>query len=90
MATESILAALDASVVQLRRLVGSAVLSDYWALAKPEISFLIAIATSAGFCLGRPAGSNELSSLIIGLPALAGSRMAGAFSEKEAWQRRQQ
>ena len=32
----------------------SAALADYWALTKPEINFLIAIATSAGFCLGRP------------------------------------
>ena len=32
----------------------SAALADYWALTKPEINFLIAIATSAGFCLARP------------------------------------
>ena len=29
-------------------------LADYWALTKPEINFLIAIATSAGFCLAHP------------------------------------
>jgi hypothetical protein len=28
--------------------------SDYWALTKPEINFLIAIATFAGFYLGLP------------------------------------
>lgn len=32
----------------------SAALADYWALTKPEINFLIAIATSAGFCLAHP------------------------------------
>jgi protoheme IX farnesyltransferase len=30
------------------------VAADYWALTKPEINFLIAIATSAGFYLGYP------------------------------------
>lgn len=34
-------------------------LADYWALTKPEINFLIAIATFAGFYLGRPTGSRE-------------------------------
>src|ERR1700680_2365758 len=29
--------------------------ADYWALTKPEINFLIAIATFAGFYLGWPA-----------------------------------
>jgi heme o synthase len=32
-----------------------AALADYWALTKPEINFLIAIATFAGFYLGWPA-----------------------------------
>jgi heme o synthase len=31
-----------------------AALADYWALTKPEINFLIAIATFAGFYLGLP------------------------------------
>ena len=29
-------------------------LSDYWALTKPEVNFLIVIATFTGFCLGSP------------------------------------
>jgi len=32
--------------------VRSNVLSDYWALTKPEINFLIALATAAAFCVG--------------------------------------
>lgn len=32
-----------------------AVLSDYWALTKPEVNFLIGLATFAGFYLARPA-----------------------------------
>ena len=42
MASEPIFALLDASALQRSRLAGSTVLSDYWALTKPEINFLIA------------------------------------------------
>jgi protoheme IX farnesyltransferase len=56
MATETIVAALDvpldASKVQRRSSVDSTVLSDYWALTKPEVNFLIVITTFAGFYLG--------------------------------------
>ena len=55
MATEPILAALDVSAVQRRRIASSNVLFDYWELTKPEINFLIAITTAAGFWLGSPA-----------------------------------
>ncbi len=50
MATEPILAAFDVAVVQRRRF--SAVWSDYWALTKPEVNFLIVVTTFAGFYLG--------------------------------------
>ena len=55
MATEPILAALDVSAVQGRRIANSNVLVDYWELTKPEINFLIAITAAAGFWLGSPA-----------------------------------
>src|SRR5258708_40288199 len=42
---------LASSVAQGRRLAGSA-LSDYWALTKPEVNFLILITTGVGFYLG--------------------------------------
>ena len=42
---------LASSVAQGRRPVGS-VLSDYWALTKPEVNFLILITTFVGFYLG--------------------------------------
>jgi len=38
------------------RVVRSAVFSDYWALTKPEVNFLIVITTFAGFYLARTAG----------------------------------
>jgi heme o synthase len=56
MATEPIIAALDASIVHARRPAVCAALSDYWALTKPEVNFLIAITTVVAFCIGLPAG----------------------------------
>ena len=55
MATEPILAALDVSAVPARRIASSRVLLDYWELTKPEINFLIAMTTAAGFSLGSSA-----------------------------------
>jgi protoheme IX farnesyltransferase len=49
MATEPILATLDVAAQHSRSVVRSSVLSDYWALTKPEINFLIAFTTAAGF-----------------------------------------
>ncbi len=42
-----------------------ATVADYWALTKPEINFLIAIATFAGFYLGRPSGHHEFPFLLL-------------------------
>jgi len=56
MATEPIVAALNAPVALHRRFVSTGVLSDYWALTKPEVNFLIVIATFAGFYLGCATG----------------------------------
>jgi heme O synthase-like polyprenyltransferase len=36
-----------------------AAIADYWALTKPEVNFLIAIATFAGFYLGYPTHSQH-------------------------------
>jgi heme o synthase len=55
MATEPILAELDVSAVEGRRIASSSVLFDYWELTKPEINFLIAITTAAGFWMGTAA-----------------------------------
>jgi heme o synthase len=52
MATEPILATFDLPAMPRCRLVGAGVLADYWALTKPEVNFLIVIATFAGFYLG--------------------------------------
>ena len=52
MATEPILTALDVTIFERHAWVRRSVLSDYWALTKPEINFLIAMATLGAFCLG--------------------------------------
>jgi heme o synthase len=52
MATEPIVAALNAPVTPHCRFAHTGLLSDYWALTKPEVNFLIVITTFAGFYLG--------------------------------------
>jgi len=60
MASEPILSTLDLPVgLQPRRSAIFEVISDYWALTKPEINFLILIATFTGFYLGRSARSRD-------------------------------
>ena len=56
MATESLVARLGAPVVPAPPVARSSRLSDYWALTKPEVNFLIVIATFAGFYLGCDTG----------------------------------
>ena len=64
MATESIVAQFGAPVVPPPRVTRSSVLSDYWALTKPEVNFLIVITTFAGFYLGRGAGWQDFPFLL--------------------------
>jgi heme o synthase len=47
---------LASTALQGRRLAGSTLLSDFWALTKPEVNFLILITTFVGFYL---ASTNE-------------------------------
>ena len=54
MATEPIFVVLDVSAIERRRWAGFAVLSDNWALTKPDINSLIAITTAVGFSIGAP------------------------------------
>jgi len=57
MATESTIAVLNAAPTprQSRALRLTATVSDFWALTKPEVNFLILITTFAGFYLGSTA-----------------------------------
>jgi len=45
--------------------VRSAATAGYWALTKPDINFLIAIVTFAGFCLGLPPGLHSFPFLLL-------------------------
>ena len=54
MASEPILTVFDLPVAQRSRFSNSKVWCDYFALTKPEVNFLIAVTTFAGFYLGRP------------------------------------
>ena len=47
-----ILDSLDVSKDQRNRRAMASVLSDFWALTKPEVNFLVLVATFAGFYLG--------------------------------------
>jgi heme o synthase len=59
MITEPVLAAPEVSVVLRRPLAGAAAASGYWALTKPEVNFLIAVTTAAGFCLASPGALSQ-------------------------------
>ena len=54
MASEPILTAFDLPVTKRSRFWDSKTWFDYLALTKPEVNFLIAVTTFAGFCLGGP------------------------------------
>jgi protoheme IX farnesyltransferase len=65
MAGSSVITELSPSGRQKRGLLGSAVLSDYWALTKPEVNFLILITTGVGFYLGCRNEARPLSFLAL-------------------------
>ena len=60
MATDTILAPLDVSAVEPRRFAGCGNWSDYWAITKPEVNFLIAITTAVSFYVASPAGVSQV------------------------------
>ena len=65
MSGKPLVTVLDAPTIEGRRFTASTPLPDYWALTKPEINLLIAIATFAGFYLGRPSGTHEFPFLLL-------------------------
>jgi heme o synthase len=64
MASEPILASLQMPAVQRGQFAGPVVLSDYWALTKPEVNFLIVVTTFAGFYLGNASLTREFPFLL--------------------------
>src|SRR5215470_8553201 len=77
MATEPMLAALDVSLLSRPRVARSNTLSDYWALTKPEVNFLIVITTFAGFYLGCGVGWHNFP-FVRGLNAVLGTLLVAS------------
>src|SRR5258707_5742348 len=79
---------LASSVAQGRRFAGSA-LSDYWALTKPEVNFLILITTAVGFYLScgseaRPFSFISLFNTLLGtLLVASGTGTLNQYIERE-------
>jgi heme O synthase-like polyprenyltransferase len=77
MAAETTAVRLEVAGVERRHLVRSKVLADYWALTKPEVNFLIAITTFAGFCLARPTHSHPFPFMLL-IGTLLGTLLVAA------------
>src|SRR6202163_1682093 len=88
MSAHSSVTDLASSVAQGRRFAGSA-LSDYWALTKPEVNFLILITTFVGFYLGcgseaRPFSFISLFNTLFGtLLVASGTGTLNQYIERE-------
>jgi protoheme IX farnesyltransferase len=65
MATETTAAVLEGVRAERPHGARSKALADYWALTKPEVNFLIAITTFAGFCLARPSQSQAFPFMLL-------------------------
>lgn len=63
MATKSIAPTLKLPGADSINIAGKSTLSDYWALTKPEVNFLIVITTFAGFSLGSKAAGQDFHPL---------------------------
>jgi protoheme IX farnesyltransferase len=61
MSGKPLITVLKAPPMKGRRVTASALLSDYWALTKPEVNFLILITTFVGFYLGCAAVGRQFS-----------------------------
>src|SRR3954468_612943 len=65
MSGKSFIMRVDTPTEAKRRFRAFAMLSDYWALTKPEVNFLILITTFAGFYLGRADAGRQSSFLAL-------------------------
>jgi protoheme IX farnesyltransferase len=80
---------VDTPTVAKRHFTAFAMLSDYWALTKPEVNFLILITTFAGFYLGcsaagRPFSFLALSNTLLGtLLVASGTATLNQYVERQ-------
>src|SRR6201997_4101233 len=89
MSGEPLITVVDTPVAANRRLAALAMLSDYWALTKPEVNFLILITTFAGFYLGcanagRPFSFLALFNTLLGtLLVASGTATLNQYIERQ-------
>src|SRR5215470_19007212 len=75
MATNPTLALMEGAAGERHHVAQT--LADYWALTKPEVNFLIAITTFAGFCLARPTQSHPFPFMLL-IDTLLGTLLVAA------------
>jgi protoheme IX farnesyltransferase len=87
MPTERFATVSDAAVVLGPAFAPTPALADFWALTKPDINFLVAVTTWAGFFLGPPAASSEgswttaLHTLVATILAASGAAVLNQWME---------
>jgi protoheme IX farnesyltransferase len=77
MAREHVFALSDAAVVLSRPSTGSTLLSDYWWMTKPEVNFLIAVTTAAGFNMGTSVTPSPVPWVAL-VPTLVGTLLVAS------------
>ena len=88
MSHRSTLTKFSSTAVQERHFGGSTLLSDYWALTKPEVNFLILITTFVGFYLasardGRFSFAGLFNTLLGTLLVASGTGTLNQYLERE-------
>jgi protoheme IX farnesyltransferase len=85
MALQPVLAISDAAVVMSRPAAGATLVFDYWRMTKPEVSFLVAVTTAAGFYLGSSATPSHVPWVAL-VRTLAGTLLvAGGAAVLNQW-----
>jgi len=77
MAAKSMVSPLSLPTTRSPRVACSFILSDYWALTKPEVNFLILVTTFAGFYLGRSVGWRDFP-LSLAINAVVGTLLVSS------------
>src|ERR1700729_1277749 len=88
MVDRSALTEVSSTAVRERHFEGSTLLSDYWALTKPEVNFLILITTFVGFYLaaatnGRFSFAGLFNTLLGTLPVSSGTGTLNQYLERK-------
>jgi len=79
------LAVADASVVLSRPFTGSALAADYWGMTKPDVTFLVAITTAAGFYMGSSTGPSHIPWVALMRTLVGTVLVAGGAAALNQW-----